>query len=1536
MKNRYLILLFSFLLVQAKAQVATNYSAKWFIGFNTGATWNTADVKTQVNSGWGLYLGRSFNYNYGRIASFDLRTRFLKGWWYGQDITATDSTFANSVLGSDPTNYYDSLGFAVNNFQTETYRWSLELALHFNRMRENSRIDPYIFGGIGLTWHQTYGDLLYTDTISGGQNLYQYDANDLSKSTVKKLRDGVYETALVGSDQEKFNLNVMPSLGFGIGYQLGKGTTIGFEHKTTFTGIDTYDGVVKDGKYAQDIYHYSNLYIQFRLGKDKYKEEPQSFYPPEVDFTKPAADRTEVTDSIYQLEAIVKHVEDKEGLTFLANGRNNTAYYFSGNNDRFTAQERLQEGVNTFILVGVNNFGQDADTVILTYKKKIVNDVVRQLPVVDYINPGTDPLTVHNPNYTVIAKVYHVDNKADITVRFRNNIVTNFSFNVQNKEVKFPVSLQFGANEVEITGVNKDGSDVERTTIVYERTQTVNPPSVRFTNPSASGRSVNSPNYQVVGQLSHVNAKDRVRFKQNGNDQANFQYNAATGVFSADVYLIPGNNVFELYGTNESGTASDQTVIIYQRSSPKPPVVTIQNPSQNNATTSNQTFNFVGRVLNVTNVNQVQLTWNGNTISNFSFDPNTGDVRYTVQLISGNNSFELRGTNSDGTDSKDANVLYRPSSSLQPPVVNFVNPSINPENVSSSGYTVKATVTNVSSNSGLLVRVNGQVVTNYTFSGQNLTLPLTLVRGANVIFVQGTNAAGTDSKETAIYYQKVPTENPPLVTYLNPSVNPTTVSTAGYLLKARVDEISTASQIEVKYNGTVTSSFAFSSSSHELMMNVNLVEGSNVFEIKATNSAGSDMKSTVVIYRPFEKNPPVVDITEPQQNPYSVQVSSFVLKANVENVQNKNQIVFKVNGSPTSGFTFDASTGQIQSNVYLQEGNNTVQILATNEDGTDSDETTLIYKKPAVVNPPSIVYTNPNQPNTEVNNSAFVLEAKVLNVDSKNQISLKVNGLEVASNSYNFDLNAKVLTYAMTLIEGSNVFHIQASNEGGTVDNTTNILYKKPQEPCEGPKFSFVTPSASGQKTTAGTYTLKFTSLSKSKLTNLTVKLNGSPIGVQSSGSTYTANLNLIKGNNIVEVFGKNSCDQTIVNTTIVYEPNDVPCSMPGLTVVSPRQRDFATYEDQVTLEMGASNVSSTEISLTLNGNPIAFNFDNVSHVVKVQANLSLGRNVFLLKAKNSCGEKQLERIITKEVCKEPTLNLAATNAPNNTQTTNRSFELDVKANEITLKSQIEVTLNNKPVAFTYSESTGIISIRQILNMGVAKFKISGQNNCGTAIYNHTVTVVKSTDKPPTVSFVNPASTSQTVSNAGYLAKMKTANVMLAEKIIFKLNGVSLPVQFDFNQQEATVQLNLNPGNNQLEVTVVNDAGSASASCEINYVLSVQLRKPVIRMDGTYGPTNKVAPGNIRIHGVAQNITDIKNVTIIVNNKEYTRVSKKIARGGVDFDFRVNMEAGKTYRVIIKGEQNGQKVTETLQFEVNATSTPTPRPTPNRPAGGRR
>jgi len=139
--------------------------SKWFFGLNVGAAWNTTDVKNQTNVGYGFILGRSFNYGIGKLMSFDMRLRYLRGTWYGQDFDTTDlAAYSPAYMPAELQGYKDNPGFTVNNFQADVHELGLELAIHANRLRDRTGWDPYIFGGANIAWNQTNGNLVQTDS----------------------------------------------------------------------------------------------------------------------------------------------------------------------------------------------------------------------------------------------------------------------------------------------------------------------------------------------------------------------------------------------------------------------------------------------------------------------------------------------------------------------------------------------------------------------------------------------------------------------------------------------------------------------------------------------------------------------------------------------------------------------------------------------------------------------------------------------------------------------------------------------------------------------------------------------------------------------------------------------------------------------------------------------------------------------------------------------------------------------------------------------------------------------------------------------------------------------------------------------------------------------------------------------------------------------------------------------------------------------------------------------------------------------------
>ena len=305
---------------------------------------------------------------------------------------------------------------------------------------------------------------------------------------------------------------------------------------------------------------------------------------------------------------------------------------------------------------------------------------------------------------------------------------------------------------------------------------------------------------------------------------------------------------------------------------------------------------------------------------------------------------KLSGSNNDGIDSKELTIVYKPTNTENPPVVRFVNPNTTSSTVTDLNYDVQASVANVSNSNKVQVKVNGTVFSGFRFTNGLVNFNLTLVEGANVIEVRGTNSAGSDSKSVTLFYKKPQTVYPPVVTFEQPSTSPTTVQLANASVQSKVTNVVSKSDIVVKLNGKLSQGFTYSASSKLVSFDVILVEGTNSVEVIGTNSAGSDSKTTLIVYRPRVAKPPVVTIIDPSSNPYEVKVSSYKVVADISNIENANQLTATLNGQNLN-VTYNTSSGRLECNVNLVEGENTIAIKAKNVDGEAEDRTIIIYRK---------------------------------------------------------------------------------------------------------------------------------------------------------------------------------------------------------------------------------------------------------------------------------------------------------------------------------------------------------------------------------------------------------------------------------------------------------------------------------------------------------------------------------------------------------------------------------------------------------------
>lgn len=629
-------------------------SSKWFMGFNLGGTWQTTDVANKTSLGYGATLGRSFNYSYGKKISFDIRGRYLGGNWYGQDYKKTDlANYTDSTLQ----NFKDSLGFSVNNFQTQVHRLAIELVLHANGLRERTGWDAYIFGGVGFTWFQSYGDLSASD--STGISYYNYDESQLGKPYINTLLDGQYETNLIktGADAiEQWTTKFMPSLGFGIGYQIGKRVTLGIEHKTTFTMIDNFDGFTSTAQSKNDLYHYTSMYLNFHFKTrnndpkpvttdpnsfnniDNYNQQNNPCLNPTVRFTTPTTSGVQTANMSYTVVADIKEVVGNGNIVFKHNGVNNLNFTYNDQTDRFESTVILASGFNTFEIVANNTCGSANQTSSISYQNC-------QLPIIAFVNPASNGLTVSNPIFNLNAVIQNLGS-GQLSVSQNNMASSNYTFNSATGSFQNSFTLLPGLNTFVISTTNACGTDSKTITVNY---QACNIPVIAMVTPYSSGTTVNNATFNFSAQVQNATA-GQITVKLNNRVISNF--NLTNGLVKSTVTLQAGLNTFQITAMNTCGTASETITVNYQNCIP--PSISISTPT--NTTVSVSNFILSATIQNSNNGQGITFKQNNQTNTNYSFNSLSGTFQTNVILTPGLNTFVITAMNACGTDSETITV----------------------------------------------------------------------------------------------------------------------------------------------------------------------------------------------------------------------------------------------------------------------------------------------------------------------------------------------------------------------------------------------------------------------------------------------------------------------------------------------------------------------------------------------------------------------------------------------------------------------------------------------------------------------------------------------------------------------------------------------------------------------------------------------------------------------------------------------------------------------------------------------------------------
>ncbi len=1370
MRKLYALLLFALTLTHLSAQNVNYNSSKWFWGLNYGGTWHSTDLDYERYNGWGLTLGRSFNYDYGRGLSFDLRGRFLAGQWYGQADSFTQLDInANPALSP----YLNTNPTYVHNFRSDIRELDLELVLHAGRLRERTGLDPYIFGGVGLTWQQTWTDAF--DTLG----IYDYSSLDLTQPAQQQLigfMDDIYETRLDGMQNNDWAVNWMPSLGFGLAYHKGR-FSIGVEHKTTFTMADSFDGLSQtDPRLRNDWYHYTSGFFQLHFkgraskpapvrGNDSPITNINNFTQncPQPIISMVGQPQTSVSVTTMLLRFDLANVNNSQEIQ-LTNAFNQALpFNFNTQTRRLEATVTLLPGINTFTITATTPCGSQTQVVQ-------IEQVACQLPTVQIMNSGANPATVQQVNYALNATLSGHLNANQIQVLHNGMSVSGFNFNPNNGLLQRNINLAPGANTIRITATNDCGSAFDQININYDDCRT---PQLSWLQPNAPGTTTNQGSLALSAQLTGSTQNGQVLVLHNNVAVPNAQLVGSK--INANLTLSPGLNTFQVKYTNPCGTDQINSSINFQNCIP--PVISVTSPAIN-TTLNNGALRLRATVSNVSTRNNIKVIFNGIEQNTFSYNNQTGQLELNTPLLPFLNTLTITATNDCGSDVETFTYTYddclAPTINLQSNLNNST--SNNPIVVTNNNFAVTATLQNMPFQNGVSVTNNGSPVAfafsngNFNSVQANLSSTINLQVGLNQIVINAVRSCGQATQTIFVRYDNCVA---PQITLLQPTASGTTTNSQVLNLMANISNLASNQGVQVKLNGI---NVPFNWNNMHLTSTLNLSQGANTITILATNACGTDTEMLQINYTQCQA--PQITTTAAIPNGASTSNANFVYSALLSNTF-ANQIQLTHNGQ-TQNYSFN--NNQLSATVSLQPGQNVIQLVATNTCGSDIENWSVIYE-PCTAPQISNMTPAANVPNAE---QQVNLSAQLAGINNANQISLLQNGTPSVFNFQNGTFSA-----SLQLQPGMNNIVLSVTNNCGTDLKVWNLNYT----PCVNPQIAITNAGLNGS-TVANSALLLSAQVSALTTEQIILSLNGQGGQVFAlQNQNLTASLNLQPGPNTIVLQGKNACDRTSQTITINY----VPCNAP---MIQFGQAAGASTNPTFQFSASVSAISNAQnVNLMLNNvvHPFSYQNGNISAALQ----LTNGANVVTLSAQNSCGVASESITYTYTApCVQPSVDITSP-AAGLFGVSNPNVIITATVTQVNELSGIQV-LNNGIVQFGATLVGNQMSIPLLLQAGINNISIVATNTCGTDSEVREIRY-EPCSIPQVIYNMDPSG--HTTNQSIFTYDAQIVNYSPNMVVTLSMNGVLLTGYSNTNGN-ILAEVSFQPGLNNLTITVTNDCGT--------------------------------------------------------------------------------------------------------------------------------
>ncbi len=707
-----------------------------------------------------------------------------------------------------------------------------------------------------------------------------------------------------------------------------------------------------------------------------------------------------------------------------------------------------------------------------------------------------------------------------------------------------------------------------------------------------------------------------------------------------------------------------------------------------------------------------------------------------------------------------------------------------------------------------------------------------------------------------------PLAKKPEIDLIAPFGSPYTTNSAAGSVIADIRNVNSAADVECLVNGR---SVPFDYRNGRFALNINLNIGNNDIIIIAKNEAGQARRNIMVAYKneiisqPNVKAP-VVRITNPSNDYFRTEEAGFTVRAIIDNVRSASEVIFTANNVDRS---FEWDNGDFRATIALREGENQIEVRARNSAGVAAKEIIIFYQKPVQRKyPPIITFTEPSR-NVSTTLSQSELEAMIENVNSKNDITLLVNG----SRQYNFNFNTTTgkLTQNVFLDRGDNEVLIIAVNRDG--ENRASLTIRRMEEiVLKRPPVVRISAPFNNSETAIATTEIRARIDYISNKNDINLLVNGYAVydfNYNASSQQVTARVRLEEGNNTIRIRAANADGSDEQTVNVRYHK----IQLPVVQIMSP-ENNSETTEASVSIRAKVENVTDKrQVRLTFNGNAINnFSFDRNRQEVTATAILVEGNNTIRLEASNDAGKTEDNINIRYRRAQPPTVGILE--PANNLVTSSGTITLRARIETWNRRYTIKVLVNGKEVNnydFKGNELAASISLREGSNI----IMVQATNTDGKAEASAAVRYERAKNLP-TVTFTSPQNGATLKSNKVTVNAIIT-NINSARGVIFKLNN-KVVQEFELNGENFKAIVNLDAGNNILTLQAQNADGNAVAETQVSAAELVVSKPAFVAPSVIFTQPSEagtvISEKSFKIIANIRNIKSAEEVTLWVNGEK--------------------------------------------------------------------